>query len=366
MMARRRRHFFKALLAFAGLVGIALLVQLGAEQNIVPSWEVLITRPISTWTSKPDEEIVKNDAKVRSIIPAPALSEPIPPVRVANNPGPKSSHVSPDQERRTDSGEKPSSESNRMVHEGSETLPVAMERQPPKSPDSSDEAAPGEGQAKIPDQAESDGDQSMVEGKSANLMATGGELQAQGVSLPCLIAVWELDDLEKLVTESFGFIVVKWREQSFHVIPKDGSFLSSNEFLPLIKETKDKMSNRGIDLNRRSQGRSYKDTSLRPALKALEERFIARMGGGAKGEVPVFTFFPSNVFEAYLSRKQLGALASMGFDVQDPKWAKKTVTTIGTIVLTARRPIYVIDSVQVGPVTHPWKDPERSLVSRKG
>lgn len=364
MIGRRRRHFIKAIAAVSGLLVIVVLVQLGAEHNIVPSWEVLITRPISSWTKALDSENAEKEVEVTSITPAPSVREPTTPFRAANNPVSERSDGRTAQAEKADAPGKSTSRQSHVTNERLESSLVAMERQTPEPSDTA--ATPSEEKAdEAHNQTNNHADRKMAEEELAKIIAAGGEKVREGVELPCLIAVWELDDLQKLASEGYGFIVVKWRGQLFRVISKGGSFLNADEFVPLIKETKDMMSNRGIDLNRKTQGKSYKDTPIRPALKALEERFVSRNGAGAKGEIPVFTFFPSMSFEAYLSRKQMGALASMGFDMQDPKWGKKTVATIGTIALTARRPVYVIDAVQVGSETHRWKDPERMLLSQR-
>lgn len=367
-MARRTRHFIKALLALSVLVVIMLLVQIGADQRIVPSWDVLLTQPISSWSKVLDSENKTREVNVKSITDAPSVQEPIPPMRVANHPvsGNSQLDTSADQTRKAERIEKfRPEESSRTSREGLESSLLAMGRPPKDVPETHGTGPSGGSPSETVDPAETDADPAVAEKELAQLMAIGGEKMREGFSLPCLIAAWEFEDLQKLACEGYGYIVVKWRGQFFVVFPKGESFLDADEFVPLIKETKAKMSNRGIDLNRKSQGKNYRDTPIRPALKALEERFVARIGGEAKGEIPVFTFFPSTSFEAYLSRKQLGVLAAMGFNPQDPKWDKKAVSTIGTLALTARRPVYVIDAVQVGSEMHPWKDPEKGLLSRK-
>ena len=76
-------------------------------------------------------------------------------------------------------------------------------------------------------------------------------------------------------------------------------------------------------------------------------------------------FFPTGAFDAYLARKQLGALAQLGVDPHQPEFGKVRAVTLGTIILTQSRPVYLIHQVQYGNKAWAWDDPEAALVEQK-
>ena len=228
---------------------------------------------------------------------------------------------------------------------------------PSETPEPAEEKTPKE-----PAVNESSRD-SAAEAESEEVLAIGGALVREGVRLPQLIAHWSLTDIEVLIARGYGMVVASWEGQHYRVVSRDGSLLDAEEVVVLTSKTRARLSNRGLPLNRKRRGQTWQDTASRPRFRALEERLQARFGGGRATEVPVLTFFASSEFDAYLARKQLGALAALGLNLHDLPVAAQAVTTVGTIVFAAERPVYLIHEVWVGGERQPWQDPEAHLLA---
>ena len=193
-------------------------------------------------------------------------------------------------------------------------------------------------------------------------IVVSSEKNGEGVQAPRLVASWNLEDLEYLVSREYGFVIAQCNGLRYRVVPGRGSLLDAAEFVTLTHETLTRISNRSLALNRQKRGKSWQDTSLRPAFKTLENRLRSQIGACDRDEeIPVFTFFVSTRFDDYLVRKQLGVLAALNIDLKDPLLAGKNVTTVGSIRLVSGWPAYLIRKVLVGKKEYAPHDPEAVL-----
>lgn len=371
-MMRMPRSMMKALGLVALLTLAVLVVDYGAQRQLLPTWRQLLTEPVASWAgSAPAKGETPSGSdpqvKVEAVAMAPLLQQAPPPalpVRMAGRP-----LVDPTPKKAEDVGK--GTPQRKTVEP--ESIVRARERAGMASPRETTVAASHPESAPESDAVELDTageaeqlDPAMAQEELAQVLRTGGDLVREGLRVPRLIVSLHLPDLEALVARGYGLVVVQWGNQRYRVVPPPGALLHAEEFVVLTREVLAKISNRGLDLNRAWQGRSWHDTPLRPAFRALEERLQAKIGGGAQGEVPIFTFFASGPFDAYLARKQLGSLTAVGLDPRAPDLGKVPVATVGTIVLTAERPVYLIRAVRVGAQTRPWSDPEAVLLGHRG
>lgn len=370
-MSYKKRHMAQAIGVGLILVLVILAVHLEAERQVLPSWEAILTQPVASWRkeAEPHEEQAANDKQVvavQTVAAAPQLSQPAPPLRVAGRPlAEKTKKIQVEEVRA------PVDQHGVVAPE----LDVQLEEQLAGFSSAAPTAAGVSSDTqKLFEVAETGGESAAIKEKSrdpavaeaelATVLATGGDLVRQGVRLPRLVATWNLDLLEELIAQGHGYVIAEWGEQLYRVVPWKGRLFAAEEFVPLTPEVRAEISNRGLALNLNRHGQSRKDTALRAAFRALEQRLQERVGNGLKGETPLFTFFASGTFDTYLARKQLGALAAMGLDLHDPTVVAQTVATVGSIVLAAGRPAYLIHEVVVGQEERPWQDPEAVIVGR--
>lgn len=302
-----RRHMLKAVLL------VALVVLVGW---LVPSWETVLTRPIGQW----------QHVRIQAVTPAPELAEPPAPFRVAAQP-PASPPADSSLQHVTAQDE----------HEGQL-----------EAPERASERAPV--------------DVARVKAELNDLLTVGDRLVQAGIRLPQLVARWSVADIEALVAKGLGMVVAETDGQFYQVIADEGGVLAAQDFQLLRIQEREKLSNRGVYLNRERHGGGWRDTAVRPVFAKLEQRLQVHSPSQTP---PVLLFFPTGAFDAYLARKQLGALAQLGIDPYEPEFGKTQAVTMGTIVLAQRRPVYLIHQVQYGKTVWTWDDPEAALVEQK-
>lgn len=360
-MSYKKRHLVQAVGVVLILVLVILAVHIEAERQVLPSWEVILTQPVASWrkAAEPHGEQAASDTQVvavQTVAAAPQLSQATPPLRVAGRPLEEGT---------------PTDQRGALAPELSVQLEERMagfsSAAPTAAGVSSDTQEPSEVAKTRGESAaikEKSRDPAVAETELAAVLATGGDLVRQGVRLPRLVATWNLDLLEELIAQGYGYVIAEWGGQLYRVVPRKGRLFAAEEFVPLTPEVRAEISNRGLALNPNWHGQSRKDTALRSAFRALEQRLQEGVGSGLRDETPLFTFFASGAFDTYLARKQLGALAAVGLDLHDPTVAAQAVATVGTIVLAAGRPAYLIREVVVGQEERPWQDPEAVIVGR--
>ncbi len=370
-MSYKKRHLAQAVGVVLMVVLVILAVHIEAERQVLPSWEVILTQPVASWQKEAEphgEQATsgKQVVAVQAVAAAPQLSQPAPPLRVAGRPLAERTQGAQAKEVRT-----PVDQHKALTPEPSVQLEERPARFSSAAPTaagvSSDTQEPFEVAKAESERAaikEESRDPAVAEADLAAVLATGGDLVRQGVRLPRLVATWNLDLLEELIAQGYGYVIAEWGGQLYRVVPREGRLFAAEEFVPLTLEVRAEISNRGLALNLDRHGQSRKDTALRSAFRALEQRLQERVGNGLRGETPLFTFFASGVFDTYLARKQLGALAAVGLDLHDPTVAAQAVATVGTIVLAAGRPAYLIREVVLGQEERPWQDPEAVIVGR--
>ena len=324
----RQRHILKAVMLMALMALVSVLV---------PSWETVLTRPIGQW----------QQVRVQpEVTPAPELAEPPAPLRVAAQP-PTSSPV------------------EEVAASAEEAPDLRAAAQPPaSSPD-----APATPQETAPDGQQDKSEASETEpvelakreAELNELLTVGDELVRAGVRLPQLVARWRVADIEALVAKGLGMVVAETDRRFYRVIAGGGAVVAAQDFRLLRSQERETLSNRSVHLNREQLAGGWCDTPVRPVFAQLEQRLQAH----APSQMPpVLMFFPTGAFDAYLARKQLGALAQVGLDLHQPGFDNTQAATIGTIVMSHRRPVYLIHQVRYGTEVWTWDDPEAALVEK--
>ena len=297
-----KRHVLKA---------VALVVLVVLAGLPVPSWETVLTRPIGQW----QQAHIAQEA-----IPAPALSEPAAPFRaVAQPPVSPPAATPPHQETASDGQE----------NEAPETTPVEMAQR---------------------------------EAELSALLTTGDELVRDGVRLPRLVARWRVADIEALVAAGLGMVVAETDRRFYRVMVGESALVAAQDFRLLRTQERETLSNRSVHLNREKRAGGWRDTAVRPVFAQIEQRLQAYAPSQTP---PVLMFFPTGAFDAYLARKQLGALAQLGLDLHQPGHGHTPAVTVGTIVMTPSRPVYLIHQVRYGTQELTWDDPEAELVEQQ-
>ena len=103
------------------------------------------------------------------------------------------------------------------------------------------------------------------------------------------------------------------------------ALVAARDFRLLRAREREALSNRSVHLNREKRAGGWRDTAVRPVFAQLEQRLQAHAPSQTP---PVLMFFPTGAFDAYLARKQLGALAQLGLDLQRPGHGHTPAVTI--------------------------------------
>lgn len=191
--------------------------------------------------------------------------------------------------------------------------------------------------------------------RAKNLIPNGDAYVQEGFEAPELIMGVDISDIDRLVRTGDGIVVGKLggRDYRVNLEGPDGSILQARRFF-VVRDTLTRgLSNRRLELNT--------SASSKAAFASLESRFVASVGE-EKHEDPVFVFYPSARVDAYIVRKQWGALYDAGFDKERVRELLKTGTRIATrgrLVVTSGHPVFAIREIIVGDQTISWADPER-------
>ena len=325
------KHNLKALAVLLCVGLIIVVVQQGASLQLLPTWQELLIKPTSSWMGADEPEASESNEPITITQPVSGARPPAPapPQRVANEPV----EAPPPGE---DAGEEPARET--------QSSPVVVEADP-VSTGASGEAVPAAPAATVED-----------------VLVRGGDLVEQGVELPQLWAAWTPALLIELTQRGYGDIVAQHAGRRYRLALEGAATLSEATFVAMTAERQGRLSNRGFPLNRRKHAGRWIDTPLRPAF-AEQERLIRSLAdAGAGDEVPVFTFYATSAFDRYLATKQLGAVAEITENRDGDSAGERGVATSGRIVLTPRRPYYVIENVVIDGENIHWRDPEAEQI----
>jgi len=190
--------------------------------------------------------------------------------------------------------------------------------------------------------------------RAADLIPNGGAYVKEGFEAPELIMGMDIPDVDRLVRSGDGIVLGKLggRDYRVNLEGPDGSILKAHKFFVVRDEVARSVSNRRLELN------TY--ASARTAFAPLESRFVANVGEEKHGE-PVFVFYPSSQVDAYIMKKQWGALCDAGFSkdrVRELAKNRTRIATRGTLVATSGRPVFLIREIIVGDESISWSDPE--------
>jgi hypothetical protein len=203
------------------------------------------------------------------------------------------------------------------------------------------------------------------QGAIRDILQTGGDWVAKGIQLPQLKASWNIADLIALATQGYGMIVAEWQGKFYRTITSESRLQHATRFFPLTAETRGKLSNRSFPLNLRVASVNGQATSTPYLLQRLERNFQRFMNIANPDDRPVWSFFATGSFDAYLARKQLGALVDLGLmPISADRASLQTVTTVGVLAVNHDRPLYLIRKIHVGSDIHQWQDPESALIDR--
>ena len=236
-----KRHVLKA---------VALVVLVALAGWLVPSWETVLTRPIGQW---------QQSHVAQEVIPAPALTEPVAPLRAAEQP-PASSPV--------------------------EAAPLRAAAQPPASPPVAtpphQETASDGPEAEAPETTPVE--MARREAELSALLTAGDELVRDGVRLPRLVARWRVADIEALVATGLGMVVAETDRRLYRVMAGERALVAARDFRLLRAREREALSNRSVHLNREKRAGGWRDTAVRPVFAQLEQRLqCARFRPDAAG-----------------------------------------------------------------------------------
>jgi len=324
-----------AVLCLAGL--LILVVQLGAGVGLVPSWQVLLTEPLSSFhddSESPTEEPEPDP------VPVDAVPE-LPPLQLANRPAAEAPPPEPSEPEPV-ANEPPETEALETILAAVDSLRHRLTAEPDTLP------APAE---IVPPEI-----------TFTELICRGGDLVEEGLDIPQLQANWTPALLAGLVRGNYGDIVAEHAGRHYRLVLDGRSTLRDAQVVALTESRRARLSNRGVELNRRRLGGRWIDTPLRPAFTAQERLVLALTGDCPEDCVPVFTFYASAAFDRYLATKQLGTFATAREAYADAAASPAAAATDGRIVLTPDGPVYLIDLVILGGDSYPWRDPEADLI----
>ncbi len=374
---KKVKHTVKALVIVSILLLFIGLAHLGAQKEYIPSLQAILTSPISKWAKNAHKEEeptgqvdVYEKIKVQSIAPAPELrmeTVQFEQMAAQKNTDPELVETSSDEMPKSDSHtntskateaqkknnvtfaiENPVNPIDASEAEGSnkETLTPAVE----------DEMSDSSGDLELKESvlaAEDSMDPASASERLFELLRTGGELVEEGRQLPWLNVTWDVDLINTLCSKGYGIVVAEWNGQLYRVIPKDNDILQATQFIVLTRQALTRISNRTISLNVRKLSRS--------GFRKLENRLLTQIGSRRNDEAIVLGFYPTRIFDEYLARKQLGAIADLGISVNDLEAGEQSLGTYGKIAIAAGRPMYLIHQVLIDGRSHDWRDPEKVL-----
>ena len=359
---KKLKHGLKAFcVVLAGLFLIGVVSFL-ADEEIMPGWDEILFTPVISLNNPVALDHAATSAinrdsipKIQKIAKAPVIKPPDQPVRMSgqavDTPARKVVESSPSREVTN------LNRAEVLIHKAKNVLDItpSTEHKTQKMTEPTTiqtvDSAPSETESQdqepvlTPEQASR---------KLAEVISTGGELVEKGLKVPGLVARWDLKTLEFLVDNHYGEVVADLDGRYYQILsPSRGTFMDADNFLVFTNKAKDRISNRGIPLNKAN-------LKQRMQFYPLEKRFLENTGQSGR---PIFYFFASGSFDLYLRSKQMGAMVDLGLDLRDPEVHRGSPYTVGSIRLNGGQPAYVIDKVCIGRESFPWRDPEALILN---